>query len=85
VAELDKVQSSRQRVALMNAITAHDFDRVAVETQFVAMMAKSDDPLRRVYLQRLESLLDAGELRLATMRAVYRNVSGTSHGRDPVK
>jgi hypothetical protein len=85
VAELESIKADRKRVALMNAITARDFDMVAIDAQFVAMMVDSRDPLRQVYLNRLEMLIESYIERLGGLRAAYRNVAGRSHGRDPVK
>jgi hypothetical protein len=85
VAELDKIQSSRKRIAMMNAITSPDFERVAIQTQFLAGVIDADDHLKKVYVSRLGGLIEDLESRLAAARAAYRNVSGRPHGRDPVK
>lgn len=85
VEELEAIKKSRARTALLNTITSPDFARKVLEAQFVALIARADDPLRATYLERLDGLIETRTAELAAFRAAYRNVAGRSHGSDPFK
>lgn len=80
--ELDRIVKDRARLAMLNTITSRDFPRVAIETQFVAMMLKGDDELRATYLHQLDALILTRMSELMNLRAAYRNVAGKSHATD---
>lgn len=86
--ELEAIRSDENRRRMLNVITAPDFEAHLNNGVVLAQVLDAGDPVLRVFIERLDTVIEEQRLRLESLRdqrRAFHAERSEAHPQDPVE